>query len=56
MLRDYQIKALIDRFEGWEVVEMLDVSTEDVVMAALRNDWINEENVHELLELARIDE
>lgn len=42
--------ALIDRLEGYELVEFLQIDTEQVLLAALENDWINEDNIEDLLD------
>lgn len=51
MLRDYEQEAVIDRLEGWELVEFLQVPVEQVLIAALDNDWITEDNLDDLLDL-----
>lgn len=50
MLKEFEKDALMDRLEGWELVDFLQVPIEQVLLAALENDWINEENVEDLLE------
>ena len=50
-LDDFVQDAIGDRLEGWELVEFLQVPIESVVLAALENDWINDENVDDVLEL-----
>lgn len=42
--------AIRDRLEGWELVEFLQVSVEDILQAALDNDWVDEENINDLLD------
>ena len=54
MLSDYEQAALIARLDGWELVEFLQVSIEQVLAAALENDWIEEENIPDLLSFAGI--
>lgn len=49
-LEDFVKKAIEDRYVGWELIEFLDVSIEEVLSAALDNEWINDDNVAELLE------
>jgi hypothetical protein len=51
VLEEFVVKAIEDRLEGWELVEFLDVSIEQILLAALENDWINESNVLDVLEL-----
>lgn len=46
----FEQDAIIDRLEGWELVEFLQVSTEQALVAAIDNDWINEENFADLLD------
>lgn len=54
MLKEYEKDALVDRLEGWELVDFLQVPIEQVLLAALENDWINEENVEDLLEFVGV--
>lgn len=54
MLKDFEQEAVIDRLEGWELVEFLQVPIEQVLIAALDNDWITEENLDDLLDLVRV--
>lgn len=53
-LEEFIQNAVQDRLEGWELVEFLQVPIELVLAAALENDWIDEENVEELLDFAGI--
>lgn len=53
-LEEFIKSAVQDRLEGWELVEFLQVPVEDVLAAALDNDWVNEENIEELLDFAGI--
>lgn len=41
---------ITDRLEGFELVEFLQISAEQVLAAALENDWINDDNIEDLLE------
>lgn len=50
MLKEFEKDALMDRLEGWELVDFLQVPIEQALLAALENDWINEENTGDLLE------
>lgn len=50
MLKDFEQEAVIDRLEGWELVEFLQVPIEQVLLSALDNDWITEENLDDLLD------
>lgn len=54
MLKDFEQEAVIDRLEGWELVEFLQVPIEQVLIAALDNDWITEDNLDDLLDLVRV--
>jgi hypothetical protein len=56
MLNEYEKDALIDRLEGWELVDFLQVPVEQVLLSALENDWINEENIDDLLEFIGVKE
>ena len=55
MLKEYEKDALIDRLEGWELIDFLQVPIEQVLLAALENDWINSDNVEDLLEFAGVE-
>jgi hypothetical protein len=46
--------AITDRLEGWELVEFLQIDIEEVLASALDNDWINEENIDDLLDFVGI--
>jgi hypothetical protein len=50
MLTDFEIETVKDRLEGWELVEFLQVPIFEVLMAALDNDWINEDNIEDFLD------
>lgn len=50
MLKEFEENAIIDRLEGWELVEFLQVPIEAIVLAAREYDWIDEENIEDLLE------
>ncbi len=52
ILKAEEFYAVTDRLEGWELIEFLQVSIEEVLASALDNDWINEENVEDVLEFA----
>lgn len=43
-------QAIKDRLEGWELVEFLQVPIEKVIEAAIENDWIDEDNLADLLD------
>lgn len=53
-LEEFIQNAVQDRLEGWELVEFLQVPIENVLAAAMENDWIDEENLEELLDFAGI--
>ena len=53
-LTEQEFYAITDRLEGWELVEFLQIDIEEVLSSALDNDWINEENVEDLLEFAGV--
>lgn len=50
MLTEFEENTIIDRLEGWELVEFLQVPIEDIIRAAIDNDWINDENEEDVLE------
>jgi hypothetical protein len=50
MLTQYEQEAITDRLEGWELVEFLQVPIEQILLAALDNDWITEDNLDDLLD------
>lgn len=52
-INEDQFFAITDRLEGWELVEFLQVSVEEILANALDNDWINEENLQDVLEHVR---
>lgn len=54
ILTDFQKEAVEDWFEGWELVEFLDIPIAAILQAAIDNDWINEDNVDDLLEEMRV--
>jgi hypothetical protein len=51
-MEEFDQDAIRDRLEGWELVEFLQTPIETILNAALEFDWINEENVEDVLELA----
>ena len=46
--------AITDRLEGWELVEFLQIGIEDILAAALDNDWINDDNIEDFLEFTGV--
>lgn len=46
--------AITDRLEGWELIEFLQVDIEEVLASALDNDWVNEDNIEDVLDLVGI--
>lgn len=54
-LEEFLQEAIKDRLEGWELVEFLQIPIEDILLAALDNDWINEDNVEEVLDFVGIN-
>lgn len=54
VLEEFEQDAIKDRLEGWELVEFLQVSIEQVLLAALENDWIDDENAEDLLDFAGV--
>lgn len=43
-----------DRFEGWELVEFLQISSEDVLDAIKEFGWIDYDNVEDLLDFVGV--
>ena len=43
--------AITDRLEGWELVDFLQVPIEEIILSSLENDWINNDNIEDILEL-----
>lgn len=54
ILTEEESFAITDRLEGWELMEFLQISIEDMLASALENDWINEDNVEDVLEFVGI--
>ena len=54
MLKDFEENAIIDRLEGWELVEFLQIPVEAILAAAREFDWINEDNLEELLDFVGV--
>lgn len=52
MLNDFEYDCVCDRLYGWEIAELLNLTAEQVLDAALDNDWITEDNIETLLEEA----
>lgn len=50
-LDEFDQDAIRDRLEGWELVEFLQIPIETILTTALELDWVNEENVEDVLEL-----
>lgn len=48
--------AIRDRLEGWELVEFLQIPIDEVLDAAIDNDWIDEDNIEDLLDFTGIKE
>lgn len=53
-MEEFTQNAIQDRLEGWELVEFLQISVEDIIQAALEFDWINDDNIEDLLEFVGI--
>lgn len=51
MLDEPELGILQDRLEGWELIEFLGVPMDELLRVAIENDWINDDNVHSLLDL-----
>lgn len=55
-LGDFILDAIRDRLEGWELVEFLQIPIDEVLDAAIDNDWIDEDNIEDLLDFTGIKE
>ncbi len=53
-LEEFEQDAIKDRLEGWELVEFLQIPIEQVLLAALENDWIDDENIEDLLDFVGV--
>jgi hypothetical protein len=51
VLEDFILDTIRDRLEGWELVDFLQIPIEEVLNAAIDLDWINEDNIEDLLDL-----
>jgi hypothetical protein len=49
-------ETIKDRFEGWELIEFLNLTTEDVLDAIKEFGWVDYDNVADLLEFVGIKE
>lgn len=56
LLEEFEQDAIKDRLEGWELIEFLQVPIEQILLAALENDWIDEENIEDVREFVGIKE
>lgn len=54
ILSDSEQDSILDALEGWELVEFLQVPIEDILEIAIENEWINDETVEDVLELAGV--
>ncbi len=53
-LEEFEQDAIKDRLEGWELVEFLQIPIEQVLLAALENDWIDDDNIEDLLDFVGV--
>lgn len=49
-LIDQHKDDIVDRFEGWELIEFLQISAEDVLDAIKEFGWVDYDNVDDLLD------
>ena len=49
-LEEFTQDVIEDRLEGWELVEFLQIPIDQILLAALENDWINEDNLDDVRE------
>jgi hypothetical protein len=54
-LDEFVKRVIEDRLTGEELVGFLDVDIEDVLLVALEEEWINEDNIEELLNYVGIE-
>jgi hypothetical protein len=47
---EFVIEAIVDRLDAWELIDFIQAPIEDVLRAAISNEWINEENIEDLLD------
>jgi hypothetical protein len=50
LLDEFECDAIVDRLEGWELADFLQIPIDELLATALENNWINEENVEDLLD------
>jgi hypothetical protein len=43
-------EQIVDRFEGWELIEFLQISAEDVLDAIKEFGWVDYDNVDDVLD------
>jgi hypothetical protein len=53
---DFEFDAICDRLEGWELVEFLQIPVQDILLSAIEEGWINEENLEDLLDFVGLKE
>lgn len=56
ILSEFEMDAITDKLEGWELIEFLQVDIQEVLLSAITEGWINSENVEDLLEFVGIKE
>jgi len=49
-LEEFTQDVIEDRLEGWELIEFLQIPIDQILLAALENDWINEDNLNDVRE------
>lgn len=54
LLLNQHRNTIIDRFEGWELAEFLQLSPEDILDAAAEMGWIDYDNLDDLLDFIGI--
>ena len=55
-IKPQEFFAITDRLEGWELVEFLQIDIEEILASALDNDWINDDNIDDLLDFVGLKE
>lgn len=56
ILSEFEMDAITDKLEGWELIEFFQVDIQEVLLSAIEEGWINSENAEDLLEFVGIKE
>ena len=55
-MNEFEQAACIDKLHGWELIDFLEVSIEDVLVFCLDSGHINDDNITELLQYIGVTE